>query len=211
MRAPLTPSFGTHFHGLEALQTGFLVALAQLIPHHEIQLLGSRFRMHVHDLPMLYVGLSNVMCLLGFTSPFLLIQFGWLVSWVYLRFYQPNEMGSRGDMSEAFAFVHWFPPFVHKPLGRVCDVVHGVVARVGLVPRAEAHYTDLELNVDDEMPGAVPSGRAEAERRRAMALEALDQRMADAKAPLPSAPEAPGSSSAPSGAPEAPRKSSSSM
>ena len=76
---------------------------------------------------------------------------------------------------------------------------------------AEAHYTDLELNVDDEMPGAVPSGRAEAERRRAMALEALDQRMADAKAPLPSAPEAPGSSSAPSGAPEAPRKSSSSM
>ncbi len=64
---------------------------------------------------MLYVTLSTVMTLIGFQSPWINIQFGWLVSWVYLRFYKRNvgETGveSYGDRSEAFAFVHWFPPF----------------------------------------------------------------------------------------------------
>ncbi|WFD43687.1 hypothetical protein MPSI1_002351 [Malassezia psittaci] len=176
------PLFGTQFHGLEALQTGFLVAFAQLIPQHEIQLFGSRFSIRVRELPMLYVGVSNVMCVLGYNSPFLLIQFGWLVSWFYLRFFQRNEMGTRGDFTESFAFVKWFPPFLQKPLGRVFDLVHSVASRLGLVPRASSYYTDLELNVgEDDLPAPVSSGRAEAERRRAMALEALDQRMAHAK------------------------------
>ena len=187
--APHSPSFGTQFHGLEALQTGFLVAFAQLIPQHQIQLFGSRIAVHVRDLPMLYVGFSNVMCLLGFMSPYLLIQFGWLVAWVYLRFYQLGEMGVRGDRSDTFAFIHWFPPFVHKPLGKVTALVHSIVMRVGLVPRWATEYTDLELNVDATTTHTA-SARAEAERRRAMALEALDQRMAgaDTKAPLPEEP-----------------------
>lgn len=167
------------------------MAYAQLVPQHQLQLFGSRFSVQVRDLPMLYVGFSNVMCLLGFMSPFLLIQFGWLVAWAYLRFYQRHPSGVRGDASDTFAFVHWFPPLVHRPLGRVFDAVHGVVARLGLVPRG-AKYTDLELSVGDEdaAPAAAPSGRAEAERRRAMALEALDQRMADAQAPGAPAPDA---------------------
>lgn len=71
---------------------------------------------------MLYVGFSNVMCVLGYQSPFILIQWGWLVSWVYLRFYKKTTMegvslgsGSLetyGDRSETFAFVNWFPPII---------------------------------------------------------------------------------------------------
>lgn len=61
---------------------------------------------------MLYVTFSNIVCLLGYASPFILIQFGWLISWVYLRFFKAGEGpdGIRGDRSEAFAFVNWFPP-----------------------------------------------------------------------------------------------------
>lgn len=70
---------------------------------------------------MLYVAFSNVMVILGFQSPFILIQWGWLVSWAYLRFYKKVSMGEGtntlngpadvyGDRSETFAFVQWFPP-----------------------------------------------------------------------------------------------------
>ena len=65
---------------------------------------------------MIYVTISTVLCLVGFQSPWILIQFGWLVSWTYLRFYKRSgsESGgdTYGDRSETFAFVHWFPPFV---------------------------------------------------------------------------------------------------
>lgn len=68
---------------------------------------------------MAYVGFSNVMVILGYQSPYMLIQFGWLVAWVYLRFYKKTTIEGTlsggvetwGDRSETFAFVHWFPPF----------------------------------------------------------------------------------------------------
>ena len=62
---------------------------------------------------MLYVTFSNVMVLLGYQSPFILIQFGWLVSWFYLRFVKQNDgVDFRGDRSETFSFASWFPPFL---------------------------------------------------------------------------------------------------
>lgn len=118
-----------------ALQTGVLVAFTQMIPEHQVQLFGVlKLRVKVNQcsvshffklisvcqrLPMLYVTFSTGMCLAGYQDPFILIQFGWLVSWTYLRFYKrtggdtpgggPVEYG---DRSETFAFIHWFPPIV---------------------------------------------------------------------------------------------------
>lgn len=68
-------------------------------------------------MPMAYVTVSTVMCLIGFQCPWIVIQFGWLVSWVWLRFYKKNTdpMGGAptyGDRSETFALVAWFPPFI---------------------------------------------------------------------------------------------------
>ncbi len=87
--------WGIQFHGLQALQTAFLVAFTQLIPEHQVQVLSGAVKIRVKDLPMLYVTVSNVMCLLGYTSPWILIQFGWLISWAYLRFFKVNESGLR--------------------------------------------------------------------------------------------------------------------
>ena len=66
---------------------------------------------------MAYNTFSVVMSIIGYQSPYLLIQFGWLVSYVWLRFYKKNSGDSLGgstvygDRSETFAFVMWFPPF----------------------------------------------------------------------------------------------------
>lgn len=67
---------------------------------------------------MTYLTISTVMCIIGFQCPWIVIQFGWLVSYVWLRFYKKNtgDMISGGpvygDRSETFAFVNWFPPFL---------------------------------------------------------------------------------------------------
>lgn len=59
-------SYGQAFHGLTALQVGFLVAFTQLIPEHQVQLLGGLLKLKVKQLPMLYVTFSNVMCIIGY-------------------------------------------------------------------------------------------------------------------------------------------------
>lgn len=40
-------SFGMSYHGLMGLQTGFLVAFTQLIPEHQVQLLGGLAKLRV--------------------------------------------------------------------------------------------------------------------------------------------------------------------
>jgi membrane-associated PAP2 superfamily phosphatase len=66
---------------------------------------------------MAYLTISTVMTIIGFQCPWIVIQFGWLVAWIYLRFYKRNTgdvVGggdAYGDRSETFAFIYWFPPF----------------------------------------------------------------------------------------------------
>ncbi len=157
--------WGIQYHGLQALQTGFLVAFTQLIPEHQVQVLSGALKLRVKDLPMLYVTVSNVMCLIGYNSPWILIQFGWLFSWAYLRFFKLNESGYRGDRSEAFAFVNWFPPFAHKPVQFISTTLFNIFVKVGVVqPWTGGDYADLESASLNGQPQQHGSARAEAER-----------------------------------------------
>jgi len=167
--------YGMSYHGLMGLQTGFLVAFTQLIPEHQVQLLGGLAKMRVKRLPMLYVAFSNVMCIIGYQSPFLLIQLGWLVSWAWLRFFKYNEGGDfRGDRSDTFAFAMWFPPFIQKYIHQLSAFVFNLLVKLKLF-RPWSSPVDVESGTYTNQPGGA---RAEAERRRALALKALDQRLA---------------------------------
>jgi len=173
--------YGMEYHGQMALQTGILVAFTQLIPEHQVQVFGV-LKVRVKRLPMAYVTLSTAMVFLGFQSPWIIIQFGWLVAWVYLRFYKKNKadgvMGdSYGDRSETFAFVYWFPPFIHTPITILSNFAHSLATRFHIIPGAGS---DIESGSYSQLPGGP---RAEAERRRALALKALDQRIASTATP----------------------------
>ncbi|KAF8338281.1 eukaryotic integral membrane protein-domain-containing protein [Cantharellus anzutake] len=162
------------YRGLMALQAGILVALTQAIPEHQILLFGA-LGIRVKRLPMLYVTFSTIMCILGFQSPYILIQFGWLTSWIYL----PETWG---DRSETFAFVHWFPPILHKPISLISDLVYKICTRIGIVKAyGSDDYEPLPAGGNlSSLPGGA---RAEAERRRSgNGLKALDQRLASASA-----------------------------
>lgn len=180
---------------------------------------------------MAYTGLSTVMCIIGFQCPWIIIQFGWFVSWIYLRFYKKNTgdvtggIVTYGDRSETFSLLSWFPPlvqYVHptllpsslssfcysersKPLGLLGNTVYSLANKLHLIPTT---HGDVETGIYTQVPG---SARAEAERRRyafpqllslgtynyirsAMALKALDQRLANtASASLSPSPQTPGS------------------
>ncbi|KAF5368618.1 hypothetical protein D9758_002269 [Tetrapyrgos nigripes] len=175
--------YGMQYHGQMSLQIGVLVAFTQLIPEHQVQVMGF-IKARVKTLPMAYLTLSTVMCFIGFQCPWIIIQFGWFVSWIYLRFYKKNThdtvggMDAYGDRSETFALTSWFPPFTHPVLGPAGNFVYNTANRLHLIPAGG----DLE-NGYTQVPG---SARAEAERRRAMALKALDQRLANSSSPAPS-------------------------
>ncbi|KAI0830491.1 DUF1751-domain-containing protein [Trametes gibbosa] len=173
------------YHGQMALQIGVLVAFTQIIPEHQVQLFGV-FKARVKTLPMAYVTFSTVMCIIGFQCPFIVIQFGWLVSYIWLRFYKKNSGETLsggpayGDRSETFAFVSWFPPFIHTPITLLANTAYSLASKFHLIPTGNV---DVEAGGYSQLPGGA---RAEAERRRAMALKALDQRVASgASSPAP--------------------------
>jgi membrane associated rhomboid family serine protease len=178
--------YGMYYHGQMALQIAILVAFTQLIPEHQVQILGV-IKARVKSLPMAYLTLSTVLCFIGFQCPWIIIQFGWFVGWVYLRFYKKNPgesvggVDTYGDRSETFSLVSWFPPFMHYPLTIGGNFVFNLANRLHLIPSSAG---DVEHGGYTQVPG---TARAEAERRRAMALKALDQRLANNSSPVPPA------------------------
>ena len=83
-----------------------------------LRLTQERFdKTYLQSLPMAYLTLSTVLCFVGFQCPWIIIQFGWFVGWIYLRFYKKNAGDSLGgstygDRSETFSLISWFPPFM---------------------------------------------------------------------------------------------------
>lgn len=68
----------------------------------------------VQHVPGMLVLVSLLLAVFHMVSyPFLwLVISGTCFSWTYLRFYQKKDQGSRGDMSETFAFATFFPEFI---------------------------------------------------------------------------------------------------
>jgi hypothetical protein len=128
---------------------------------------------------------------------------GFLTSWTYLRFYkpQPDFSGSgtgsdhlRGDASETFAFAYFWPDIVHAPIAALSDAVFNVFVLLKIcTPFSEEEVENSNqqatarnqglpsiMSPVDTRHGA--SRREEAERRRKLALKALDQRLQAAAA-----------------------------
>jgi hypothetical protein len=148
--------------------------------------------MRVPRFPILYVLL---VALLAFTplltsASFFLATFGFLISWTYLRFYktafpdldtsQPTRL--RGDASETFAFSEFFPEPLRPAVAAFSNVVYNILVTAHVCTpfsAADVSASRGESFVQRSAPG---STRAETERRRALALKALDQRLHAASA-----------------------------
>jgi len=197
----------TPINGLLALSASFLVSLKQLVPEHTVTL-ASALRIRLKHFPALFV-LANMLSgpLLGTDTATWLSLFGFLTGWIYLRFFRISDIGSsasaveegdaggdgrrvmKGDPSETFSFVSFFPDFVHPFLAPVCNAVHDFLVQMRLcAPFADQDVESATQSAASRsqgtarggLPGIMQGGggrRAEAERRRALALRALDQRL----------------------------------
>lgn len=218
----LTPIAGTI-----PLQISFLIAFSQLVPAHTVTLFRGILSLRVPRFPLLYVGVVSLLALTPMltAASFFLSIYGFLTSWTYLRFYKPvfpdlldpataSQSGSlRGDASETFAFAEFFPGPVRPSVAALSDQVFNILvamrvctpfsqAEVSAAARGGDGYHHGHHHGHRGGAGAPGSARAEAERRRALALKALDQRLHAATANAASRASAGGAgASVPSAAP----------
>ena len=92
-------------------------------------------------------------------------------AWMYLRFFQSRN-GTRGDFSEGFAFTTFFPPQLQgivSIISNICFMIFKCILLVG-----QNSQSSQQSSTD------IPSDKVatyEIERRRQIALKALDERL----------------------------------
>ncbi|OJD12032.1 hypothetical protein AJ78_07320 [Emergomyces pasteurianus Ep9510] len=202
-----------------SIQAAFLVAFKQLVPEHTVTILKGIIKMRVKHFPALFLLLNAIGgIILGTDVAFNLSWLGLLSSWTYLRFYkrQPDISGTstsghgiKGDASDIFALANFFPDAIQPPISFVSDKIYSILIALRIctpfsaediasgneqaMARGEAGLPNL-LNNGRMGAGRGSGKREEAERRRALALKALDQRL---QAATPSRPVQPAASSVP--------------
>ncbi|KNG44915.1 cytochrome c oxidase subunit I [Stemphylium lycopersici] len=214
----------TTISGGIAIQAGFLVSFKQLVPEHTVAIAKGLIRMRVKHFPAIFLVTNTVSgIVLGTETAMFLAYFGFMMAWIYLRFYRLSPSLSstttgdgsviRGDASDTFSFAHFFPEPIQTPVGALADGIYNMLISLQVC----TPFSDQDIDAGNEQAsaraeGGLPSimnpnsrggrggsSRAEAERRRAVALEALNARLnaAASRGPSSVTPAAP-SISAPS-------------
>lgn len=182
-----------------SVQAAFLVAFKQLVPEHTVTILRGIVKVRVKHFPaMMLMGNTLSGIIFGTDTAAVLAWLGFLSSWTYLRFYkhQPDLTetstgGStiRGDASETFAFAYFWPDAVHAPIAALSDAIFDILVTLRICTpfsAEEVESSNQQASARGESlpslmnPGSRRGGggkREEAERRRALALKALDQRL----------------------------------
>ncbi|BET02283.1 unnamed protein product [Nesidiocoris tenuis] len=170
--------FFVHIHGLAGYTAGLSVAVRQIMPDHCLVKtpLG---KMTNRNIPLLVTFLAILLYVLGLlegTSPTSFAS-GVLVSWTYLRFYQPHSNGSRGDLADNFTFASFFPTVLQPPISVIANTIHSALVKVGICRRTVRRYdiSAAPTAVTVTLPGNDPQ---DVERRRQIALKALNERLA---------------------------------
>ncbi|KAI8049441.1 eukaryotic integral membrane protein-domain-containing protein [Gilbertella persicaria] len=161
-------------NGMSGVFSAFLVAFKHLIPEHRIAMMGGKISIRVKNLLGVVTAISIISLILFKAIVFYnLVNIGWVVGWIYIRFFKYQD-GIQGDQSETFAIQTFFPEFLHPVILFISNIVYGVLVKVRCCKPGPRPYHDVEIGHVAPVPG---SARAEAERRRALALKALDMRL----------------------------------
>lgn len=159
-------------------------------------------KIRIKHFPALFLLIQTLLSLtIGNGSAMLLAWLGFMTSWIYLRFYRRTQLLSTshtgegsticGDASETFAFAHFFPEPIHAPISVVSNFIYECLVSLKLrtpftAEDVEASNEQANARHDFGLPGRINQGwyngrgsdnREEADRRKALALKALDQRL----------------------------------
>ncbi|KAH3676015.1 hypothetical protein WICMUC_002311 [Wickerhamomyces mucosus] len=189
-----------------SLLISFLVVFKQLIPEHSIVLFKGTIHARIKHLPFLILIILSIISILTISiTPLLQSWIGFLISWIYLRFYQNNivdpllpqsindqtnttnsnsNSNLKGDASEIFSLIHFFPNFLHPILSPIFNQIYQIFINLKILPK----FNDLDIEngnliANRRLTGQQPSqpidSRNAAERRRQVALKVLEERIGE--------------------------------
>lgn len=179
--------FNISIHGLGGLLGGFSVAIKQIMPDTVI-LNASFIRIRQDLLPLLLILFAAFLYLIGFTdlTYLVMLTFGTLIGWIYLRFFQVHKNGTRGDSSSTFVFASFFPSQIQPFVAIISNTIFNLLVRIKLCKKPPKRYNVSSSNtiggsqshVTITLP-LVNAGieNSDAERRRQKALKALKERL----------------------------------
>ncbi|XP_064483418.1 transmembrane protein 115-like [Ornithodoros turicata] len=171
--------FSVEIHGLAGYCAGVMVAVKQLMPDHVLLSLpiGKLRNRNVPLTVLLFTIVLWACRILRGTYP-VMFTFGVLSSWIYLRFYQYHNNGTRGDMADHFTFASFFPNVLQPPIALVGNITYNFLVKVRLCRKPPRKYnmasSSTSSTVAINLPGIDPQ---DAERRRQIALRALSERL----------------------------------
>jgi len=212
----------TPINGGITTQAAFLVAFKQLVPEHTVSIYKGMIKMRVKHFPAVFLAANTLSgVLLGTDTAMILAWYGLITTWTYLRFYkrQPdisgtttNSLGLKGDASETFAFATFFPDIIQPPIAALCNQIFVLMCNLKIC----TPFSEEDIATGNEQAAArgeagLPnfskqargargmSKREEAERRRALALKALDERLNAASSRVTAQPTAASAPNLPKG------------
>lgn len=154
------------FCGGQGLVGGLLVGLKQLIPDHVLNHAISGLRVRHIPLSLFLVDLLLVLLRVTTTRHLTVLMSGLAAAWIYLRYFQIRDSGSRGDFSDALSIASFFPESAQPHVLRYSTAVTAKVEGF-LKPKPPAPVTIAT----EVRPDAVT------ERRKQIALQALNERL----------------------------------
>lgn len=196
-----------------SIQASFLVAFKQLVPEHTVSLAKGIIKMRVKHFPAIFLVANTLSgIIIGTETAMFLAWLGFFISWIYLRFYRVSPMSGlvgssapdadssastvKGDASDTFAFAEFFPDVMKGSISSVTDKIWEVACTLGVCTPFSADDIEsgnAQASARADGRGSSPAGmgrgagnsarREEAERRRALALKALDERLRGVTAP----------------------------
>jgi len=168
--------FERPIYGLAAFIGAYSVVIKQIMPD-TVLATTPFFKLKQDQVPLLIVLLSIILWLIhGIPIHFvIMLSFGIFISWTYLRFFQPHQNGTKGDMSASFSFASFFPSIIAPIISVFANTVFELLVKIKLCkPFVKKYNVAAPSNITITIPGPET---ADENRRRQKALKALNDRM----------------------------------
>jgi len=180
--------FEIRIHGLPGYIAAFSVAVKQIMPDHVLLNLplGKIRNRHVPILVLILAIIVNIFGGVSGTYPWL-FGMGLLTSWTYLRFYQKHNNKTTGDSADHFMFASFFPEPISPVVAVVANTIFSLLVRMKICKRQVHRYNMAAPSgsITVSLPG---TNAEDAERRRQIALKALNERLSKMEESTPSWP-----------------------
>ncbi|CAF0796372.1 unnamed protein product [Rotaria sordida] len=168
--------FQRPIYGLAAFLGAYTVVIKQIMPD-TVLATTPLFKLKQDQVPLLIVLLSTILWFVHAVPIHFLIMlsFGIIISWTYLRFFQPHQNGTKGDTSTSFSFASFFPSPISPIISLFANTIFEIFVKLKLCkPFVKKYNVSSPSSITITIPG--PEA-ADADRRRQKALKALDDRM----------------------------------